>query len=112
MQEEKERKRLQKLVAQGNPIPAPAPVENHKPRRQRISHFVMNLPDSAVQFLDAFRGLLNDAEGRNLSDIYEEMPMVHCHCFTRELEPEKAEIDIRQVNRSVILGVRALASDC
>jgi len=96
VQEEKERKRLQKLAAQGNPIPAPALVENHKPLRQRISHFVMNLPDSAIQFLDAFRGLLNDAEGRNLRGMYEEMPMVHCHCFTRELEPEKAEIDIRQ----------------
>ncbi|KIM47474.1 hypothetical protein M413DRAFT_15695 [Hebeloma cylindrosporum] len=96
VQEEKERKRLQKLAAQGKPIPTPAPIENSKPPRQRIAHFVMNLPDSAIQFLDAFRGLLNDHEGRDLAGIYGEMPMVHCHCFTRELEPEKAELDIRQ----------------
>jgi len=102
VQEEKERKRLQKLAAQGKPIPAAAPVENTKPPRQRIAHFVMNLPDSAIQFLDAFRGLLSDAEGRDLSGIYEEMPMVHCHCFTRELEPEKAELDIRQVSKFVL----------
>ena len=103
VQEEKERKRLQKLAAQGQPIPAPAPVENTKFPRQRIAHFVMNLPDSAIQFLDAFRGLLCDAEGRDLSGIYKEMPMVHCHCFTRELEPEKAELDIRQVSKCAIV---------
>lgn len=97
MQEEKERKRLQKLLAAGQPIPPPAPEEATKPPRRGISHFVMNLPDSAITFLDAFRGILSDTEGRNLSGIYDEMPMVHCHCFTRELEPARAEADIRQV---------------
>ncbi|KAF8971730.1 Met-10+ like-protein-domain-containing protein [Flammula alnicola] len=96
MQEEKERKRLQKLAAEGQPIPPPPPVDTSKPTRRRISHFVMNLPDSAITFLDAFRGILTDAEGRNLSGTYDEMPMVHCHCFTRELEPHNAESDIRQ----------------
>ncbi|KAF8204026.1 Met-10+ like-protein-domain-containing protein [Pholiota molesta] len=96
IQEEKERKRLQKLLAAGQPIPPPAPKEATKPPRRRISHFVMNLPDSAITFLDAFRGILTDTEGRNLSGIYDEMPMVHCHCFTRELEPARAEADIRQ----------------
>ncbi|KAF8167350.1 Met-10+ like-protein-domain-containing protein [Crassisporium funariophilum] len=95
MQEEKERKRLQKLAAEGQPIPPPAPVESNKAPRQRITHFVMNLPDSAITFLDAFRGILAD-ERRNLSGVYDQMPMIHCHCFTRELEPDKAEQDIRQ----------------
>jgi tRNA G37 N-methylase Trm5 len=104
VQEEKERKRLQKLVTEGKPIPAPAPIENANPPRQRIAHFVMNLPDSAIQFLDAFRGLLIDAEGRDLSGIYEEMPMVHCHCFTRELELDKAEQDIRQVSQFILVA--------
>ncbi|KAI0334419.1 guanine-N-1-methyltransferase [Cubamyces sp. BRFM 1775] len=71
------------------------------PRRQRISHFVMNLPDTAILFLDAFRGVLSPANAgeRDLSGLYPDeasMPMVHCHCFTRELEPAKAEVDIRQ----------------
>lgn len=59
----------------------------------------MNLPDSAITFLDAFRGLLasENVGGRNLSGVYDEMPLVHCHCFTRETEPTKAEVDIRQV---------------
>ncbi|KAM5536047.1 hypothetical protein V8D89_010305 [Ganoderma adspersum] len=76
----------------------PAPVPG--PRRNRIGHFVMNLPDTAILFLDAFRGVLSRANtgGRDLSGRYDEssMPMVHTHCFTRELEPEKAVVDIRQ----------------
>jgi len=63
--------------------------------RRQISHFVMNLPDSAIEFLDAFRGILADPE---LRDVYEGMmPMVHCHCFTREVEDQtRAEMDITQ----------------
>ena len=66
---------------------------------RRISHFVMNLPDSAITFLGAFRGLF--AELRNHPDfetVYHEFPMVHCYCFTRELETERAEKDIREVS--------------
>ncbi|CAA7264835.1 unnamed protein product [Cyclocybe aegerita] len=95
MQEERERKRLQKLAAEGKPVPVSDPVENGKPPRRAIAHFVMNLPDSAITFLDAFRGILAD-DSRNLSGEYEQMPMVHCHCFTRELDIARAEEDIRQ----------------
>lgn len=96
LQEEKERKRLQKLESEGQSIPNITPADT-KPPRKRITHFVMNLPDSAIQFLDAFRGILMDDQ-RSLSDTYDDhMPMIHCHCFTRETEPEKAEQDIRQV---------------
>ncbi|KAF9650538.1 hypothetical protein BDM02DRAFT_3154834 [Thelephora ganbajun] len=70
------------------------PVPQPKSRRQ-ISHFVMNLPDSAIEFLDAFRGILVEPE---LRGAYEgKMPMVHCHCFTREVEDQtRAERDIKQ----------------
>ncbi|KAG6837325.1 hypothetical protein H0H93_011420 [Arthromyces matolae] len=64
--------------------------------RQRISHFVMNLPDTAITFLDAFRGVLAQEELSGLREAYDVMPMIHCHCFTRELEQQKAEADIRQ----------------
>ncbi|EKM61665.1 uncharacterized protein PHACADRAFT_82901 [Phanerochaete carnosa HHB-10118-sp] len=68
------------------------------PTRTRVTQFVMNLPDTAILFLGAFRGLLSPVNvgGRDLSGLYAEMPMVHCYCFTRELEPEKAAADIRQ----------------
>jgi len=63
------------------------------PPRRHISHFVMNLPGSAIEFLDAFRGLLSAPE---LSGIYDAMPMIHCHCFTREVDDQaNAEKDIR-----------------
>lgn len=69
------------------------------PPRRCISHFVMNLPDSAITFLDAFRGILSPAGlgGKDIRAAYEDsMPMIHCYCFTREIEPDKAEVDIRK----------------
>lgn len=97
-QEEKERKRLQKLAAEDQP----ATPANTKSPRKHITHFVMNLPDSAIQFLDAFRGILIDDE-RNVRETYrDQMPMIHCHCFTRELELKAAGQDIQKV-RHVML---------
>jgi tRNA (guanine37-N1)-methyltransferase len=99
MQEKGEKRRLQ--LAKSSPTAAPAPVdqstmENQSPR-QTVSHFVMNLPDSAIDFLDAFRGVLSEsANERDLNGNNANMPMVHCHCFTRELQPDRAEADIIQ----------------
>ncbi len=72
----------------------------------------MNLPDSAITFLDAFRGILASSSLSSQADIdlaatYDVMPMVHCHCFTRELEREAAERDIRHV-RSFVRFPRSL----
>ncbi|EAU92537.2 tRNA (guanine-N(1)-)-methyltransferase [Coprinopsis cinerea okayama7 len=94
VQEEKERRRLQRLKAEGQTVPIPPSEKQHG--RRRISHFVMNLPDSAISFLDAFRGLLSGAEPA-LREQYSTMPMVHCHCFTREVDSRvNAEGDIRK----------------
>ncbi|KAI0828972.1 guanine-N-1-methyltransferase [Trametes gibbosa] len=78
-------------------LPSPPP----RLRRNRVNHLVMNLPDTAISFLDAFRGVLSRANAgdRFLSGLYgheTSMPMIHCHCFTRQAEPEEAEADIRQ----------------
>ena len=63
----------------------------------------MNLPDSAITFLDAFRGIFAPSSGsvNDLQALYDVMPMVHCHCFTRELDRDAAERDIRQVRVSM-----------
>ncbi|KAF9454176.1 hypothetical protein P691DRAFT_656864 [Macrolepiota fuliginosa MF-IS2] len=90
-QQEKEKRRAREVK---QTLGASLDVES-QPRR-RISHFVMNLPDTAILFLDAFRGILAPNGDHNMAATYEVMPMVHCHCFTRELEPHKAEADIRQ----------------
>lgn len=73
------------------------PLRRNLQSRKRIDHFVMNLPDTAISFLDAFRGILAVDEQYDLTSTYEVMPMVHCHCFTRELDLQNAKADIRQV---------------
>ena len=65
------------------------------PPRDKITHIVMNLPDSAIEFLDAFRGVLSDPD---LARKYAVMPVIHCHCFTREVEEDKAHEDILRVS--------------
>ncbi|KAJ7161296.1 Met-10+ like-protein-domain-containing protein [Mycena crocata] len=86
-QENQERRKQRKLGYQSadNALSLP---------RARISHFVMNLPDSAIQFLDAFRGIFSYLDKQDVDKIYNNMPMIHCHCFTREIEPENARVDI------------------
>ncbi|KAI0081085.1 guanine-N-1-methyltransferase [Panus rudis PR-1116 ss-1] len=97
-EEDKQRRRLQQQGVPADALPVePTPSG---PPRNRVSQYVMNLPDSALTFLDAFRGLLSpDNLGeRDLSGVYnkDKLPMVHCYCFTKELETDKAEADIRQ----------------
>ena len=72
-----------------------------------ISHFIMNLPDSAITFLSSYVGcyapLISEKSfiveygGEEEAKRKVEMPMVHCYCFTKETETDKAEIDILQV---------------
>lgn len=66
---------------------------------RRISHFVMNLPDSAISFLPSFRKLFSSLKMEpEFSKVYEKLPLVHCYCFTRELEYDNANVDIRSVS--------------
>lgn len=96
-----------KKLAREQGSAAPPPEELTGPARNRVTHYVMNLPDSAITFLGAFRGMMTAAnvQGRDLSGEYDasHMPMVHCYCFTREAEPDRAEIDIRQVSNPTVM---------
>jgi tRNA (guanine37-N1)-methyltransferase len=83
---------------QNQPVPnAPASLLLSGHDFRRIDHFVMNLPGAALEFLDAFRSAfaaLRDLHGVEVPRVYAAMPMVHVHCFTRELEEENARNDI------------------
>lgn len=63
-----------------------------------IDHFIINLPDSSISFLDAFIGLydpLKDSEDfRDSIREKSRLPLLHCYCFTKQVDD--AETDICQ----------------
>ena len=61
----------------GNPAPPPTRV----PVPPTVSHFVMNLPASAIEFLHNFRGLYHEHEELFAPHTKTLLPMIHVHCF-------------------------------
>lgn len=100
------RNQLQKQREEGIHIPATGPSTTSSTKQetrlepQLPQHFIMNLPDSALTFLGAYRGLytsMKDVPGFQEKLDQLGLPLVHCYCFTRELEYSNAEKDICEV---------------
>jgi tRNA (guanine37-N1)-methyltransferase len=72
----------------------PSSVTTSEPRRL-VDHFIMNLPNSALEFLDAFQGVYKNLwsiEGFQEAVSKTKMPLVHCYCFTKDVENFEKDI--------------------
>ncbi|EXJ74032.1 uncharacterized protein A1O5_02326 [Cladophialophora psammophila CBS 110553] len=56
-----------------------------------FSHYVMNLPASAIEFLDAFHGLYYGREAEFKPHTSKALPLIHLYLFQAKLVTEKEE---------------------
>jgi tRNA (guanine37-N1)-methyltransferase len=93
-------------LLEARPSPPPCDLGLPEPTSRTISHFVMNLPGSALEFLDAYNGcykpLLDEPDFPGIDAI--EMPYIHVHCFSKEPEGDPAREDLCKVS-SVIPAI-------
>ncbi|KAL1804776.1 hypothetical protein ACET3Z_027844 [Daucus carota] len=53
---------------------------------EHVDHLIMNLPASALQFIDSFRGLIRRKYWKG------SLPWIHCYCFMRSSETRESVI--------------------
>ncbi|PLW22001.1 hypothetical protein PCANC_04343 [Puccinia coronata f. sp. avenae] len=61
------------------------------------NHFIINLPDSAISFLDAFRDLYRPLQHHPefihaVRSNLDKLPLLHCYCFTRQVDDPSPDI--------------------
>jgi tRNA (guanine37-N1)-methyltransferase len=81
----------------GKGLQAPRPVEIPVP--PTISHFVMNLPASAITFVRHYKAVYAGKEALFVPHTDVPLPMVHVHCFSEKVDnvgQEAVDADICQ----------------
>lgn len=91
-------------------VPPKETTSFHPALGKFIDHFVLNLPATAIDFLDSFQGIYtpfmqgSEAEEQTFRADLEaysrargvaegnRLPMVHCYCFTKELDDYEQDI--------------------
>ena len=92
----------EKLLQANYEVAIPPKVSRNSPRPpassaivckqpKTFSHYVMNLPASALTFLASFKGLYYGQEHLFTPQTSTKLPMIHVHCFSTKSDDNKAE---------------------
>ena len=73
---------------------APEPEPTRIPVPSTISHFVMNLPATAIEFVGCYRGVYAGRGALFEPETTTKLPMVHVHCFSIKADDDQPINDI------------------
>lgn len=79
-----------------NDTDAVQPASTRVPVPPTISHFVMNLPASAIEFLRHFHGLYAGHEDLFAPHTEKELPIVHTHCFAPKSDDDVPRLEVAE----------------